>query len=169
MSAFGRILGFGLLCAGAAMLLMFSLMTPLLLRQQVAEDRVHLAEFERAAAYAEAYRQQHRQLPDDLTLRRWAESQRPGGFASSLSIAATGCTEEGFAVDKRDSFVLSAWRGEWSECYAAPSGRTTMPLSVAGYLRTWLGAQLLVSLLLGLCLAYGAWRILRGGRPTRPI
>lgn len=165
MATAGRILAFGLLCTGAALLLMFSLSMPVSLVQQAAQDRAYLAGFERAAAYASAYQRQHRQLPDDLALRQWA-SRQPGAFDSSLSIAATGCEEEGFAADKRDGFVLSFWRGEWSECYAAPSGRTTMGMSLAGYLYGGLGAQVLVSFLLGLLLAWAAWRILRAGPVT---
>jgi hypothetical protein len=61
-----------------------------------------------------------------------------------------------------DRFVLSFWRGEWSECYGHPSGRTTLPLTVSDYLLSGLGVDLAIYWLIALAAGWGAIRLWRG-------
>jgi hypothetical protein len=113
----------------------------LTLPAQVAEDRAYYEQFKAAASY----RDQHGRLPPDSTV---------------TTNPALDC-EPSFAKAKSDRFVLSFWRGEWSECYAHPSGRTTLPANVWGYLRGGLGLNLVLSWLIAIAAAWGAFRLRR--------
>ena len=118
---------------------------PLTLPEQAAEDRAYYERFKAAASYLD----QHGRLPSDLTV---------------TTEPALDC-DPSFTKVESDRFVLSFWRGEWSECYAHPSGRTTLPLTVSGYLRNGLGLQLAIYWLIAIAAGWGAFRLWKG-RPS---
>lgn len=129
-----RILLSALLRIVAAALLLITCATPFFLREDVEENREIVSTFEAAAAYAHAHQAARGRLPTGDELRRWGEGQELGWSASSLSIGGEGCGQEGFVAAPGDRFVLSVWRGEWFECFASPSGRHSLPMSVGAYL-----------------------------------
>jgi hypothetical protein len=47
-------------------------------------------------------------------------------------------TEENFEPFPTDSYILSTWRGEWSEYYAFPSSRTSLRFDLEDYVSFWL-------------------------------
>lgn len=154
-----RILLSALLRIVAAALLLITCATPFFLREDVEENREIVSTFEAAAAYAHAHQAARGRLPTGDELRRWGEGQELGWSASSLSIGGEGCGQEGFVAAPGDRFVLSVWRGEWFECFASPSGRHSLPMSVGAYLTGPVGMSLLFYLALALALGWAGWTV----------
>lgn len=134
---------------------------PLTLASQAARDRSYYQEFEQVAAYAGRYVQQNGQLPDDALLRH-LDLHAADPMISSLTTSPMAC-DPNFKKAANDRFVLSFWRGEWSECYAYPSGRTTLPMSIDSYLLSSLGIELIGCWLIALIAAWGAVRLFKRG------
>lgn len=114
---------------------------PLTLPAQAAKDRAYYEQFKAAASYLD----QHGRLPPDSII---------------TTDPALDC-DPSFTKAESDRFVLSFWRGEWSECYGHPSGRTTLPLTVSGYLRSGLGLELVTYWLIAIAAGWSAFRLWR--------
>ena len=100
---------------------------PLMLPSQAAMDRAYYKDFESAASYINT----HGKLPanDQDGLRGSGHADR---VIRSTSDIPSDC-DHSFVKAPNDRLVLSFWRGEWTECYAYPSGRTTLSTSVRSY------------------------------------
>ena len=129
---------------------------PFMLPAQAAKDRVYYEQFQRAAAHV----RRTGQLPAGQTLRHFEATTNGPSIWSSLTTTPLDC-DPSFAKVRSDRFVLSFWRGEWSECYAYPSGRTTLPMSVKAYLLSGVGLNLAVYWLIAIAAAWGALRLHR--------
>jgi hypothetical protein len=129
------------------------------LHQQAKDDRLYYQQFERAAGYAARYAEEHNgRLPSDESLQKLGDSDDRGIWGS---LSSSGPCDAGFEPAASDRFTLWFWRGEWSECFAYPSGRTTLPMSLMGYLQAGLGIQLAIYLALAIAAAFGAFLLLR--------
>ena len=113
-----------LILGGVAALSIFMLVdTLMMLPSQRAKDWAYSQQFQQAAKIADGYFLETGKLPDDATFGRLVG--RPEG--SSLSLAPSAGEACGqFTKGKNDRCVLSLWRGEWTECFSYPSGRTTL-------------------------------------------
>jgi hypothetical protein len=151
-----RLVAAAILCLVSIVLFFAGIAIPLMLPSQVAENRIYFQQFEKAAAYVNS----HGKLPDKDVLAAWAEQVGSGSIWNSLVDQAFNC-DPGFAKAPSDRFVLSFWRGEWSECYAYPSGKTTMPMSVGGYLWSGLGVDIAIYWAIAIASGWGAWRLMR--------
>lgn len=137
-------------------------MMPRMLPAQAARDRAYYETFKAAADSIRA----NGRLPAEEVLRRTQTLQSYPFIRSSLTIPSD--CDRSFKTAPGDRLVLSFWRGEWTECYAHPSGRTTLPMSVRAYLLSGVGANLVVYWLLAAGAAwcafrlyYGRWRLIR--------
>ena len=129
-----------------------------MLPDQAARDRVYYRAFSEAAELAEKHARDNGELPDSAALRRLT-----GDGAFSISSSADDACG-GFEKAEDDRFVLTWWRGEWNECFAYPSGETTLGLSVRGYILQGFGLQLA---LYGLIALGSIWLLRRlWKRPT---
>ncbi|NIJ22230.1 hypothetical protein FHS95_003945 [Sphingomonas naasensis] len=133
---------------------------PLDLASQAKTDRFYYAQFEQAAAHVE--RTGHLPGPAQLGV---LEGRSISPLSMAAPQAASDCGSR-FQTEASDRFVLSFWRGEWTECYAHPSGRTTLPMSAVAYLKE--GAWQLFALLwiVAIGAIWGAIRLTRAPRPT---
>lgn len=131
---------------------------PFTLHAQAAKDRVYYEQFRAGAAYID----RNRTLPAGETLRGLESATKRPSIWSSLTTAPLDC-DPSFKKATADRLILSFWRGEWSECYAYPSGRTTLPMSVRAYLLSGLGVDLAVYWCIAIGAAWGAIRL----RPRR--
>jgi hypothetical protein len=130
---------------------------PLLLPSQAAEDRAYYQQFKVAAAYID----NNGQLPATEP-GGWRDKRDVGPLIRSSAEIAKDC-DPSFKKAPSDRLILSFWRGEWTECYAYPSGRTTLPMSVQAYLLSGVGMNLVIYWLLAAGAAWGAI----GLRPRR--
>lgn len=139
---------------------------PSQLQRQAQQDQAYYQQFRQAAAYAAAYAEQHNgQMPPDEELQRLGDSSDASSIWFSLSSSGGEC-DGGFRRAPTDQFTLWFWRGEWAECFAYPSGQTTLPMSVSAYLRSGLGTQWAIWWLVGLAAAYTAFRLGRRKPPS---
>jgi hypothetical protein len=130
---------------------------PLMLPSQAAKDRAYYQNFKTAAAYID---KNNNPRANELGDRRNT------GNAIPLIISSRKIPEDcntSFKTAPGDRLILSFWRGEWTECYAYPSGRTTLPMSVKAYLLSGLGINLVIYWFLAVGAAWGAMRL----RPRR--
>ena len=132
---------------------------PFMLSAQAATDRVYYEQFKTAAAYVS----RNGNLPVDQALRKLQNTTNGPSIWSSLSTTPFDC-DPSFKKAAADQLILSFWRGEWSECYAYPSGRTTLPMSVRGYLLSGLGVNLVIYWFIAIGAAWGAIRLRPGKR-----
>ena len=130
---------------------------PLRLPAQAANDRAYYEQFKDAAASIE----KNQQVSAEEVLRRIQPFQSYPYIQSSPTIPLD-CNPS-FRKAPTDRLILSFWRGEWTECYAIPSGRTTLPMSVSAYLLSGLGISLALYWLFAVAAAWGAIRL----RPRR--
>ena len=130
---------------------------PLIPPSQAAKDRAYYQQFKIAAAYID----KNGQLPESEP-GGWRNPVGDGPLIQSSPDISDDC-DPAFKKAPADKRVLSFWRGEWTECYAYPSGRTTLPMSVEAYLFSGLGMNLIVYWLLAAVAAWGAIRL----RPRR--
>lgn len=126
---------------------------PLMLPSQAAKDRAFYQEFKAAAVYIE----KNGQIPAS-ELGGWRNTGGTGPLIHSSTQVPEDC-DPSFKKTPADGLILSFWRGEWTECYAYPSGRTTLPMSVQAYLLSGVGLNLVVYWLLAAGAAWGAIRL----------
>ncbi|WP_374296245.1 hypothetical protein [Sphingomonas sp.] len=131
---------------------------PLMLPAQAAKDRAYYQQFRVAAAYID----RNGALPEGEALRRFEDATSGPSIWSSLNTTPLDC-DPSFRKAPTDRLILSFWRGEWSECYAYPSGQTTLPMSVRAYLISGVGLNLVIYWLIAAVAAWGAIRL----RPRR--
>lgn len=148
----------------AILFLLISVSLPFQLNEQAQKDRAYYQQFRLAADYAADFARQHNgTLPDDQSLQSLGDTSSASGIWNSLTVSGADC-EIVFPQKLTDQFTLSFWRGEWSECFAYPSGATTLPMSVSAYLKSGLGVQWAIWWLICMVSAYGAYRL---GRPKQ--
>ena len=136
---------------------------PFHLPAQAAEDRTYYEQFRTAAAYID----RGGKLPAAEELRRLDSVTTGPSIGPSLTTTPLGC-DSSFTKAPTDRLVLSFWRGEWSECYAYPSGRTTLPRSVKAYLLSGLGVDLAIYWLIATVAVWGAIRFRPRRKPSAP-
>lgn len=159
-----RIFAAGLCGIVAVLFLLISASLPFQLKEQAQDDRAYYQQFRLAADYAAKFSRQHNgALPDDESLRSLGDTSSARGIWPSLTASGGDC-ENGFRQKPTDQFTLRFWRGEWTECFAYPSGATTLPMSVSAYLRSGLGVQWAIWWLICIVSAYAAFRL---GRPKQ--
>lgn len=124
-----------------------------MLPSQAAKDRVYYQQFKSASAYIE-----NNGKPPASELGGWRNTGVAGPLIRSSLEIPDDC-DPSFKKAPTDRFILSFWRGEWTECYAYPSGRTTLPMSVQAYLLSGLGMNLVIYWLLAAGAAWGAIRL----------
>lgn len=157
-----ELIGVPLAIAALAFLLL-ALASPLAVVDQANEDEASLQELRIVERQIAAYVERSGKLPPDGALQAWA-AERGLTVAPSLSTAPLGCLNN-FQKPRNDSFMVGFWAGEWSECYASPSGTTTLRPTVTSLLGSGLGRDIATYLLLGLAMGWAAWRLIR----ARPI
>lgn len=133
---------------------------PFILPSQAARDRAYYQQFKVAAAYID----KNGNLPAS-ELGGWRGPDSTSVLIRSSATIPEDC-DPSFKKAAADRLILSFWRGEWTECYAYPSGRTTLPMSVRAYLISGLGFNLVIYWLLAAGAGWGAFR-LRPGRSAR--
>ena len=131
---------------------------PFHLPAQAADDRTYYDQFKTAAAYID----RSGKLPAGEELRSLESATTGPSIWPSLTTTPLDC-DPPFSKAPADRLVLSFWRGEWSECYAYPSGRTTLPRSGRSYLLSGLGVDLAIYWCIAVGAAWGAIRV----RPKR--
>ena len=159
MKMFASLILGGVAALSIAMVVAILAMLP----SQQTKDRAYVQSFLHAAVIADQYFVKNGQLPDDATFGRLVG--RVEGESLSLEPHA-GRACEHFTESKGDRFVISFWRGEWTECFSYPSGRTTLLPSwrdqVIGF-----GPQLALLGLVAAGALFGLARIWRfGARPA---
>jgi hypothetical protein len=142
----------------AAVFVLVGTTMPFMLSAQAAKDRAYYQQFKAAAAYID----RDGRLPSGDELRRLQDATAGPSIWSSLNTTPLDC-DPSFKKAPNDRLVLSFWRGEWSECYAYPSGQTTLPMSVPAYLRSGVGVNLVIYWLVAVGAAWAAIRL----RPRR--
>jgi hypothetical protein len=92
-----------------------------------------LSLFEKAAQYAQAYHQRTGKFPSEEKIAAdlgAAAVDRPSiGVDGAQEDGAwrVGCKQEDdFHPAPNDSFVLSAWNGDWFDCFAVPSAKNNL-------------------------------------------
>lgn len=124
---------------------------------QVEDNREYYRQFQAAAEHIHRNGSLPKNDPDGFRAY-------PGATAiigSSQDIPAD--CDAPFGKAAGDRVILSFWRGEWFECYAYPSGRTTLPMSVEAYLRSGLWVDIVIWGLIAIGAAAGAFKL----RPKR--
>ena len=137
----------------AAFFAFVGLAMTLVLPLQAEKDRAYYQQFKVATVHLDD--KDH--LPE-TELGGWRATPDARALIRSSS-AVPGDCDPSFKKAAPDRVVLSFWRGERTECYAYPSGRTTLPMSVSGYLFSGLGMSLLLCWLLAASAALGAIRL----------
>ena len=131
-----------------------ALMGSLLLLDLADQSRINRIYYDEFKVAAEYVRRTGRVPERPLTQPTDGRSIYP------LGLDGADCGPD-FSKLASDRFVLSFWRGEWTECYAFPSGRTTLAMSVGAYMRSgfW---QLFVGVwAMGIAALWGAIRLTR--------
>ncbi|MDG2534753.1 hypothetical protein P6144_13910 [Sphingomonas sp. HITSZ_GF] len=127
---------------------------PFALAAQAETDRSYFAQFQQAAAEME----RTGRLP----------ARPPAGTPEGPSIYPVSTNDwncpAALPVRRSDRFTLSFWRGEWTECYAHPSGVTTLRTSLTAQMRGSAGQLFLILWLVGIGAIWGAVRLMRGFR-----
>ena len=132
---------------------------PLRAPVRAAENRVYYEHFRAAADIVD----KGGQLPS-------VEAQLKEQFTSTGPIILTSLTipfdcDLSFKKTAGDRLILSFWRGEWTECYAYPSGRTSLQLSVREMLLSGMGVSIAIFWLVAAGAAWAAIRL----RPGRQV
>lgn len=126
---------------------------PLVLASQAAEDRTYCQQFKAASAHID--KDGHLPATEPAGWRRTGGS----GLLIQSSVDIPSDCDPSFKKAPTDRLILSFWRGEWTECYAYPSGRTTLPMSVLAYLLTGLGVNIVIYWLIAAGTGWGAFRL----------
>ncbi|WP_298172323.1 hypothetical protein [Novosphingobium sp.] len=118
-------LGFALIAASV----------PFTAQRSVEAHQIALADLKSAAIFANSFRARIGTNPPDDAMRRWAATEGRSDVAASIGIDGdqsgnvfrVGCAQEtSFHPAATDRFVLSYWNGDFFDCFAYPSGRTTL-------------------------------------------
>lgn len=125
---------------------------PFRVQVQAADDRAYYDHFKVTAAGID----ENGPLPSVEVLVKMERAPREPLILSSLT-KPSDC-DSSFKPAPEDRFVLSFWRGEWKECYAHPSGRSTLLMSFQDNLRGF-GPSLLIYWLIAATAAWGAIRL----------
>lgn len=127
----------------AALCILVGVAVPVGLASQARQDRAYYKQFQRVSAYTAAFAGQHGHLPPEATIAKAIILSPPMDELYALPPKAPSICDRTFQVAPGDRLVLWFWRGEWAECFAYPSGRTTLPMTFASYLSGNLGLPLL--------------------------
>jgi hypothetical protein len=145
-----------LLIVTAFACLAITLFLPFDLAAQARVDRFYYKQFQQAAAHV----QRTGRLPSRRMLDHF-----DGRAIDPVSMSASDCGPT-FKKLASDRLVLSFWRGEWTECYAFPSGRTTLRMSVMNYIIDGFWQFFVASLVIITGAIWGAVRLMKRLRPA---
>ncbi len=134
---------------------------PFAVVSQASKDARHLHAFEAIEAHIASRVDAIGEAPSDAALRDWADANGLE-IPTMLTTSPIACLN-GFRKPADDRFVVGFWAGEWSECYASPSGENTLRPSVSAQLVSGLAADFAIYLALALGPGWLAWRLLRPG------
>ena len=160
--------GVALLLALAALLTaLFALMalgSGSTVNETIAHSRAIQDRFLAAHQSVENFRQQNQRFPDQeelaaLEAGRFASIRilKPGDFGMATFYEDAG---DRLGAPAQGSYVLSFWRGEWTEYYAAWSGRSTLVFDPAAYYAT--GSRFLdflAGVFIACLLGIATWRL----------
>jgi hypothetical protein len=132
---------------------------PLRLPAQAASNRVYYQQFKVAAAVIDNGGQL-RSVEEQLK-----EGPKLGGPIIQASTDKPIDCDPSFNMTTGDRLILHFWRGEWTECYAYPSGRTTLLMSVRDMYLSGLGVDIALYWLVAAAAAWAAIRL----RPRRRV
>ena len=152
-----RIIWCALLGMIAALFALMGTAESIMLRSRPADDRAYYEEFRATAARVGKYEQ----LPS-LEVQLKMEKTGVGKPYIFSSLTKPADCNPSFKPAADDRFVLWFSRGWWRECYAHPSGRSTLPMSFQDYLRGF-GPTIVVYWLIAAAFAWWAIRL----RPKR--
>ena len=143
----------------AAFFLLLSVAFPFVMRDVVQKDRAYYRQFEAAGRYALDYAKRHNgALPTDEALQGLGDQHDAHAIWGSVTASPYDCGTQ-FRPDPSDKVTLSFWRGEWNECFAFPSRKTTLITSTSDYLRSGGANHWLVFLLIGVAAAAVSFRL----------
>jgi hypothetical protein len=140
----------------AALFLLIAITDPLLLSKQAKVSREYLREFREAERYTTAELKRTGNLPADL--ESWADRRNYVMSAFEATTDSRMC-EGGFGMGPNDRYLLRFWRGDWEECYASPSGRSTLLLTTGALLRSGLWKDLALYWLIAFGASIFAWQV----------
>ncbi len=126
---------------------------PFMLPAQAAKDRAYYERFKAAAIVID----REKRVPPEAVLSTF-QTKQSYPFISVSTEVPFDC-DSSFKKAPTDRIVLSFWRSEWTECYAHPSGRTTLGMTVQGYLKSGLAVQIVAYWLIAAGAAWGANRL----------
>jgi hypothetical protein len=129
-----------------------------LLTEDVARDRAIEAGFRSGDSFARAFRARHGRLPQHDEMHAWTRARNFPAEYSDMYLSADSCGDESFRKGDADEYILVVWRGERFECFASPSGATTLAPTIAEGLadRSDMLAYLAA---LGAALGWLSWRL----------
>jgi hypothetical protein len=139
-----------------------------LLPEDVARSQAIEAGFRSGDSFARAFRARHGRPPHQDEMRAWTRARNFPAEYSDMYLGEDACGDESFRKGDTDEYILVVWRGEWFECFASPSGATTLRTSVAEHLADR-SAILAFLAAFGAALGWLSWRIdpgvwkMRGG------
>lgn len=149
-----------------ALFFLMAISLPSDLKRQAEKDRIYYQQFRQAATYAAAYARQHKGLfPSDEELQALGDTSNALGIWASLSASGGEC-DGGFKQDPTDQFTLWFWRGEWGECFAYPSGKTTLSMSATDYFSSGMWLDWAIWWLVAIASGYAAFRLAKRRPPS---
>ena len=149
------------LVCGISLLLFLCVLSIKIVRLNWQLQDTYLDYFRQTSSFVSGLDNETGKLPTDEKLQSWAQRQRLGNFAYSVRVDRLKCGDHGFATAKTDRFVLSFWEGESFECYAAPSGTTSIHPRIYTYLVSTPGLFAVLSVVLAALLSIWCFRITR--------
>ena len=135
---------------------------PLAFPSQAEKSREYYQHFREAAMFVHDYAVKNGHLPD-------IGSQPIPGIPEDYRILyiTERCLNDSFETRRDDQFILAFSRRDGEECFAYPSGRTTLRTSASAYLFEGYGLGWASYWIIGLGAAWAAWTL--GQRQTRKI
>lgn len=134
-----------------------------LIEHTIHNSRIIQREFDKTESLISEFGNQNGRLPTDDELQTLIE--RTNKFNYSPTIFPSGYDDcdsnpNDFATAPKGSYVLGIWRGEWMECYAPTSGKTTVTFTTKDYtlFGSFLADEIAAIILATLCLL-GAVRL----------
>ena len=135
---------------------------------EVAENRLFQARFDQCVRFIDFFQGQHDRLPTPEEYKQWSYNKLPcipdtlDGFVGQSVEYQTWANSPPdlhpdvaeFGKPPPNSYLLSIWRGEWEEFYAAWAKRSSLPLSADDY---YMFGSRMAELSLILLMGVGAW------------
>lgn len=108
-----------------------------LIEETIQHNRLIDASFRRAAEFIEGFRQEHSRLPEQAEFEQWAAGQPASVYSPRyIELHAANFPQEAvdlFGVPPDGGYLLSTWRGEWTEYYASWTGKSSLTFDPSAY------------------------------------